>query len=76
MRNINYKKCIRQWRDQMQETGYAAEELDRVLSTIDAPVWSFTLNAKFLKQIQQAVDGVVGDVQAEFKQLLTEIGEE
>ena len=75
MSETNYKQSIQQWSQQLQAVGCDVADLERVLATIDAPVWSFRLDAKFLQSIQQAVTAVGGQLQTEFEQLLAAIEE-
>ena len=75
MSTINYRGSIAELRDQMHVSGRQTQDLDRVLGSIDAPVWSYSLNVTLLKNINRAVEKVEEKSKLDFNQLLAEIEE-
>ena len=71
--SVNFKESIVQLRDQIDESGRKAKDLDLVLSEVDVPLWSIALDVKLLEKINGAVDRTKKKAKNEFERLLEDI---
>lgn len=70
---VNFKQAIIKLRKQIDQSGSKAKALDLVLTEIDVPLWSISLDIKLLEKINDAVERTEKAAKTEFERLLEDI---